>query len=328
MKEFEQFQSILAASSNVVLSTHINPDADGIGCELALGSFLRSKGKHVSIVNHNSTPDNLSFMDSDRLVLTFDPAKHASLFKSADLLCVLDTNHPERLASVAPSVLESKAKKVCIDHHLEPGAFADLYILDESSTATGEIIYRLLSFLDPKALTSEIAGHLYAAIMTDTGSFRYPKTDPEIHRIIADLIEVGADPTAIYQNIYDQNTPERLRLLGMALSTLKTEYDGKVAYMTLTKKMFDETGTSEADTDAFVPYTLSVEGACIGLLFTELEGGVVKVSFRAKGNIWINHLAREFGGNGHQHAAGARIHNALLPDVVRSVLERAKKHIP
>lgn len=326
-KEFEQFRSILETSSNVILTTHINPDADGIGCELALASYLTSKGKTVTIANHSETPDNLQFLDSHRQVLHFDPAKHSNLFKSVDLICVLDTNHPDRLANVKPFVLESKAMKVCIDHHLEPGTFADLYMLDEGSTATGEILYNLITFLDAKAITSEIAEYLYAAIMTDTGSFRYPKTDPDIHRIIAHLIEAGADPTIIYQKIYDQNTPQRLRLLGMTLATLKTECSGKVVYMTIDGQMFAETGTSEADTDAFVPYALSVEGAQVGLLFTELEDNVTKISFRSKGNIWINKLAREFGGNGHQHAAGARVHNADLPDVVHSVLEKAKHYV-
>lgn len=305
----------------------MNPDADGIGCELALASYLTSQGKRVSIVNHSDTPDNLRFLDPRQQILHFDPVKHTSLFKAVDLICVLDTNHPDRLASVKPFVLESKAKKVCIDHHLEPGAFADLYILDEASTATGEIIYKLVTFLDAKAVTSDVAEYLYAAIMTDTGSFRYPKTDPDIHRIIAQLIEAGADPASIYQNIYDQNTPGRLRLLGLVLATLKTADAGKVVYMTITRQMFEETGTSEADTDAFVPYALSVEGAQIGLLLTELENDVIKISFRAKGNIWINKLAQEFGGNGHQHAAGARVHNAKLVDVVQDVLEKAKLYI-
>jgi bifunctional oligoribonuclease and PAP phosphatase NrnA len=326
-KEFEQFRSILATSKNVILTTHLNPDADGIGCELALASYLRSAGKQVSILNHSETPDNIRFLDVNQQVRHFDSAKHSGLFKSVDLICVLDTNHPDRIADLKPYILESKAKKVCIDHHLEPDSFADLYILDEASTATGEIIFKLITFLDPKAVTNEVADCLYSAIMTDTGSFRYPKTDPEIHRIIAKLIEAGADPTAIYQNIYDENTPQRLRLLGSVLSTLKTAESGKVVYMTITRQMFTETGTSEMDTDAFVPYALSIQGAQIGLLFTELENDVIKISFRSKRNIWINKLAREFGGNGHQHAAGARVHNANLHDVMRSVLEKAQKYI-
>jgi phosphoesterase RecJ-like protein len=327
IKEFEQFKTFLDSAGKIVLTTHINPDADGIGCEMALASYLRSKGKHVSIINHSETPDNLRFLDPARTILQFDEARHSASIKDADLICVLDINHPDRLASMKSCVLESEGKKVCIDHHLEPAPFADLYILDEPSTATGEIIYKLISYLDGNTLTKDIAEHLYAAIMTDTGSFRYPKTDPDIHRIIAHLIESGADPTIIYQRIYDQNTPNRIRLLGLALAGLKTACSEKVAYICVTRNMFKETGTTEADTDAFVPYTLSVEGTQIGLMFTELENNVVKISFRSKGDIWINKLAQEFGGNGHQNAAGARVHNADLSQVTNNVLDRAQHYV-
>ncbi len=327
MKEYDQFQSVLAKSSNVVLSTHINPDADGIGSELAVCLFLESKGKRVTILNHSETPDNLLFLDPDRRVLQFDPAKHARIIQGADLIIILDTNHPDRLESLKPYVLESKAPKVCIDHHLEPANFADLYILDEPSTATGEIVYKLLAFSDKAAITPHVATLLYAAIMTDTGSFRYPKTDAEMHRIIAHLIENGADPVAIYQSLYEQGPPGRVRLLGQTLATLQMAHGDKVAYFTITRRMFQDTGTSEADADAFVPYTLTIRGVQIGLMFTELPEDVVKVSFRAKGDIWVNKLAREFGGNGHQHAAGARVHNAHVNDVIGRVVERAKKYI-
>ena len=326
-KEFEQFKSILKDVRSAVLTTHINPDADGIGSELALASFLKGSGKRVSILNHSETPDNLLFLDHQREVLRFDPQAHSRLIADADLVCVLDTNHPDRLASLKPHLLESKARKVCIDHHLEPAQFADLYILDEASTATGEILYKLIAFLDERAIEERIATCLYAAIMTDTGSFRYPKTDAEMHRIIARLIECGADPVAIYQNLYEQGTAGRVRLLGLCLATLKTAQEGRDAYITITRSMFAETGTSEADADAFVPYTLSIEGAQIGLLITELADDVVKVSFRSKGNIWINKLAQEFGGNGHQHAAGARIPKGKLAEVIRLVLERAQKYV-
>ncbi len=326
-KEFEQFRTIVDNCRRVVLSTHINPDADGIGSELALGTYLKGIGKQVAILNHSKTPENLLFLDPLREVLHFNAAKHSSIVKDAELICVIDTNHLDRLADLKPLVTESKSRKICIDHHLEPGAFADLYILDEESTATGEIIFKLITYLDPNAVTREVASHLYAAIMTDTGSFRYPKTDAEMHRIIADLIDYGADPTEIYQSLYEQGPAGRVQLLGMALAGLRLAHQDKVAYMILTRTMFKETDTTEADADAFVPYTLTIQGVQIGLLFTELPNDVIKVSFRAKGDIWVNKLAQQFGGNGHQHAAGVRIHNADLDDVIRQVLAKAEDYI-
>ena len=167
---------------------------------------------------------------------------------------------------------------------------------------------------------------LYAAIMTDTGSFRYEKTDSEIHTIVAHLLQAGADPAAIYEQVYEHTSAKRLRLLGMALAGLQTLYDGKLAYIVLTHEMFEITGTTEEDTDAFVPYTLTIAGVHIGLMFSELDG-IIKVNFRSKGDIAINELAKEFGGNGHKNAAGARISNTALDETVSLVLKHAGKYI-
>jgi phosphoesterase RecJ-like protein len=162
--------------------------------------------------------------------------------------------------------------------------------------------------------------------MTDTGSFRYQKTDSEVHTIVAHLLQAGADPVAIYEQVYECTSAKRLRLLGMTLANLQTKYNGKVAYITLTREMFEATGTTEEDTDAFVPYTLTIDGVQIGLMFSEMNN-IVKVNFRSKGEIAVNELAKEFGGNGHKNAAGARISNVRLDEIVSLVLKRAGKYV-
>lgn len=325
-KEFEACRNIIEKHQRFILTTHINPDADGIGSELALSNFLKSKGKETFIFNHSATPPNCGFLDPQRQIIQFDSSKHADYILNADVIFVLDANHPDRLQSLKPYLLQSKAKKVCIDHHLDKADFADLYIIDEPSAATGEILYHLLFFLDKNAINKEIATSLYTAIMTDTGSFRFPKTDPELHEITADLIARGADPVETYQQIYEQGTANRLQLLGKVLAELKLAHNNKVAFVVVTQQMFSETHTSEADTDNFITYTLTIQGIQIGLMFTETAEGI-KVSFRSKGDIPINELAREFGGNGHKNAAGARIEQTSLSEVLPSVLERSQRYI-
>jgi phosphoesterase RecJ-like protein len=324
--QYETFRTIIESHSRFVLTTHVNPDGDGLGSEIALAVFLEKQGKQATILNYSPTPNNYLFLEDLHPVLWFDAAQHASIIENAEVILVVDTNHPDRLMSMKPSIESSNAVKVCIDHHLDPGEFADLYILDESSTAAGEIIYRLISFLTGRVLERGIAVALYTAIMTDTGSFRYPKTDPEVHKIIAHLIQAGADPVAIHDLVYEQNPVNRIHLLGMALANLQLTSDGRVAYIVLTKDMFKMTETHEVDTDAFVPYTLNIRGVQIGLLFSELDGAV-KINFRSKGDIWINELAKEFGGNGHKNAAGARLPNAKLKDVVPQVLDHAAAYL-
>ena len=324
--QFETFRTIVESHTRFVLTTHINPDGDGLGTEVALAIYLQKQGKQATIINYSATPENYLFLTQFYPILQFDPSQHSQIIENAEVIIVLDTNHPDRLVTMKPLLLSSHAVKICIDHHLEPGEFADLYILDESSTATGEIIYRLLSYLTGRSIDRETAVALYTAIMTDTGSFRYPKTDSETHKIIAQLVQMGADPVAIYEHVYERGSINRIHLLGLALANMQTTHNGKLAYIVITHEMFDSTSTSEIDTETFVPYTLSIDGVQIGLMFSEING-IVKINFRSKGDIWINELAKEFGGNGHKNAAGARIPNAKLNEIVAQVLEHAGLYI-
>ncbi len=322
---FEKLRLIIESHKRFVLTSHVNPDGDGLGSEVALAHYLESKGKQVSILNCSATPENYLFLHKLHPIFQFDPPRHEDIVENAEVIILLDANDPDRLAAMTPFIMKSHAMKVCIDHHPEPGEFADLYLLDEQSPATGEIIYNFISMAGG-TIDRVTATALYTAIMTDTGSFRYQKTDSEVHTIVAHLLQAGADPIVIYEQVYERTSAKRMRLLGMALANMQTMYDGKLAYIVLTSKMFEATGTSEADTDAFVPYTLTIDGVQIGLMFSEMDN-IVKVSFRSKGDIAINELAKEFGGNGHKNAAGARISNAKLDDVMHQALKSAGKFV-
>jgi phosphoesterase RecJ-like protein len=323
--QFEGLKTIIDSHKRFILTSHVNPDGDGLGSEVALAHYLESQGKQVSILNCSATPENYLFLHQIHPILQFDPTLHKDIIENAEVIILLDANHPDRLAAMTPFIMKSHAVKVCIDHHPEPGEFADIYLLDDQSPATGEIIYNFISVAGG-TIDRITATALYTAIMTDTGSFRYQKTDSEVHTIIAHLLQAGADPAAIYEQVYEHTSAKRLRLLGMALANLKTLYDGKLAYIVLTHEMFKTTGTTEAETDAFVPYTLTIDGVQIGLMFSELDG-MIKVNFRSKGDIAINELAKEFGGNGHKNAAGARISNARLDEIVLLVLKSAAKYV-
>jgi bifunctional oligoribonuclease and PAP phosphatase NrnA len=309
-----------------LLTTHVNPDGDGLGSELALASFLIGQGKQVRIVNHSATPDVYLFLDPLRQIERFDEAIHPAVIRGADVIVVLDTNHPDRLRSLQEHVLASRATKICIDHHLDPAPFAAHYLLDDDATSTGEIVYRLLVRLGGPSLSPVIAGSLYCAIMTDTGSFRYPRVDPEIHRIAAHLLECGADPVDIYHQVHQQWAPGRFQLLGMMLEGLETAYDGRLVYVTITREMLRRTGTREEDTDNFTVYPMSVRGAQAGFLFLELDDGL-KISFRSRGDIAINELAKEFGGNGHRNAAGTRLHGSGLQETIARVVKATARYL-
>ncbi|HUL45240.1 MAG TPA: bifunctional oligoribonuclease/PAP phosphatase NrnA [Bacteroidota bacterium] len=323
---FQEIIGLIRHHQHFVLTSHVNPDGDSLGSEIALAAALRQLGKEAFILNHNSTPGNYRWLDPAGTIATFVPESHQNLILNAEVLFILDTNHPDRLRSLGPFVQQSKAVKIVIDHHLEPSDFGQHYLIDEDSTSTGELLYKLIRLIPEVTLTEEIATALYTAIMTDTGSFRFPRTDAETHRIAAHLLECGADPTRVFVNVYEQWSPNRMRLLGEVLDSMKTAYDGQLAYVVCTQKMFHETDTTEVETDNFTTYPMSITGVVIGILFNELKNGV-KISFRSKGNIPVNQLAKEFGGNGHLNAAGARLFDVSLDDVVKDVTLRAEKYL-
>ncbi|MBI5215728.1 MAG: bifunctional oligoribonuclease/PAP phosphatase NrnA [Ignavibacteriae bacterium] len=324
--DFTQLKSIVEQNNTFVLTTHVNPDGDGLGSELALARALRKRGKHATIINHSETPEQYVWLDEQNEILKFTPERDTEKILQADVILVVDTNHPERLRSMKEAVLSSKATKVIIDHHLDADSFAQHFVINADATSTGEIVYQFLMSFDKSMLDKKTARYLYTAIMTDTGSFRFPRTDAETHHIAAHLLDCGADPTELFSNVYEQWSVGRMRLLGEMLDSMKLACDGKVAYVVCTRKMFEQTGTSEVETDNFTTYPMSVRGVLVGMLFNEMPNGV-KISFRSKGTIPINKLANEFGGGGHLNAAGARVHDVSLEESIRRVLEAVSKYI-
>lgn len=322
----EAILRIFRSHHSFVLTTHVNPDGDGLGSELALAEWLLARGKQVRILNTSPTPDIYLFLDPHRRITQFDEKADGAFVAAADVIVVLDTNHLERLRSMQSHVAHSKAVKVCIDHHLDPGLFTEHLLLDQEATSTGEMVYHLLVALyAPAQLPPAVAAALYCAIMTDTGSFRYPRVVAQTHRIIAHLLECGADPVAIYSGVYEQWSAGRIQLLGATLSGLRTEYDGLLAHVSITQEILRRTGTKEEDTDNFTVYPMSIRGVKAGILFLELTDGL-KISFRSKGDLPINELAKEFGGNGHKNAAGARIHGRGMEEVRTHVIAAASKY--
>lgn len=327
MINFDELKNIVYNNNSFLLTTHVNPDADAIGSEIALNYVLKELGKKVYIVNYSETPYNLTFLDPENVIEKFDPEKHSSLFNEVDVLAALDFNRSDRVIKMQSFFNGSAKYKICIDHHQDPEAFVDSFFTGIEYAATGHILYNFIDQTKIVKLNRNIAIALYAAIMTDTGSFRYDRTTPEIHHLTAKLLENGADPTDIANKIYDESKFGKIKLLGMALSTISLYgNENKIAYMVITKEVIDQTGALENDTDGFVNMCLSIENVVMGLLFLELNDGF-KVSFRSKGDIPVHKLAGEFGGGGHLNASGARIRDKKMSDMLPVILESAEKHL-
>lgn len=324
--QFQTLKRIIETKKTFVITTHVNPDGDAIGCEVALARFLADKNKIVTILNQSETPDNLKFLEEIFPIQRYEAEKHNNLILTTDCFIVLDTNSPLRFSVMNDSLQNSKAYKICIDHHLEQEPFADEYIIDTEAPATGELLYKILAFIDKQGITLPVARGLYAGIMTDTGSFRFPKTDAETHEIAADLLRCGVDPSEMFQHIYENGPLKNLQLLGKALNSITLHHKGKVAVMLLPRQFFHETQTKESDVDNLTQYVLSIGGVIVGIVVTELNDGI-KISFRSKGDIYINKLAKQYNGGGHKNAAGARVKGVPLDAVVSDVLEKVKSFI-
>ncbi len=321
------FRQLVDGNKKFVLTTHVNPDGDGLGSELALNRFLKKVGKESVILNHSETPSSHVFLDYDNEIKKFDQEKDAKLILDADVLIVLDMNNSARLRSLEKYFLKSKAKKVVIDHHLDAQDFVDYMLIDLDSPATAEIVYRFLAGYDPSLIDKGIAEAIYAGIMTDTGSFRFPRTDADLHRITAHLLELGVDPNYVYNNLFEQNSLGRTRLLGEVLASVQLAYEGRVSYFSITLEQLKRNRIMPDETDSFVNQAGAIAGVVVTIFFMELPDGV-KISFRSKGEIPVNELAKLYGGGGHKNAAGARVFKVQLNEMVQKVLKDVEKILP
>jgi phosphoesterase RecJ-like protein len=330
MIDFKKLAEIIISNQSFLITTHVNPDADAIGSEIALSKVISLLGKKYKIINHSQTPYNLQFLDTDRVIEKFDTVLHQSFFESSDVLVALDFNRADRTVSMQKAFSESRKIKICIDHHQDPEDFVDFYFIDPEYSATGHILYDFIKSTNIVKINSDIAAPLYAAIMTDTGSFRFERTNANLHRIIAELLDTGVNPTEIYNQLYDESKLSKIKLLGRCLSSLKLIAGNKIGYTIITQNDFNEFGALEGDTENFVNFILSIEGVELGMLFIELKNGF-KVSFRSKRNLPVNKLAGKFGGGGHLKASGARFRDVemftLIPKILKDAEEFYYNHI-
>ncbi len=314
-----------------LITTHVNPDGDGLGSELALHRFLWERGKQTVILNASQTPLFYGFLDPDGLIQSYQSGE--PLPGEVDLLVALDYGKWERLGPMTQTASKSGLPVLCIDHHPSEGgeSFGDPQVINQHACATGEIIYDLLKSYEgsspPPPLSLPVAEALYAAIMTDTGSFRFSNTNGRTHRIAAELLDLGVKPQTTYSNIYESTHPARLRLLGLTLSGLKLSADGRIGWIAVTQEMLKSAEARPEDTEDFVDFPRSLDGVQVSVLFIELPTGIIRTSLRSKGLIRVNRIAMSLGGGGHPFAAGIRVQGPLeeaVPRVLRPLEEAVR----
>lgn len=316
MNNIDQIKKLLSEPRKVAITTHQKPDADAMGSSLALKQYLEKKGHTVDVTVPTDYASFLNWMNGNNDVRIYTNENHTEVektFNDADIIFTLDFNALSRINELGEIVRNSSAKKVLIDHHQQPEGFEDISYWDDKRAATAELIFELINDLGDKHLIdAQIGECIYAGIMTDTGSFRFPSTSKRVHEIIGDLIEAGVDNAKVHRLIYDTGSEDKLRFTGYAISEkLVVKREFKTAYISITEDELKRFNSKTGDTEGLVNYALSIDGIVFAALFTD-RGGIVKISFRSIGKFNVNFFAREhFSGGGHNNAAGGATYISL-----------------
>lgn len=310
--------STIRGGHRFLVASHGNPDGDALASTLALANALLEMGKEVVAYNKDGMSAELAFLPGATMVV--DTLAEGEEF---DAGFILDSGELRR----AGSHLKQYCKTlVNIDHHPHSEQFGGIHFVDETACATGALIYRILEAAGhPVSLA--VATCIYTAILTDTGSFRYSNADPEAFNIAAKLVGLGVSPWEVSANIYENRPEQQLRLLTAALDTLTLSDCGRLGALSVTERMFAETGTGPEHTDGLINYPRSIRGVEVALLFRQTTGDCFKVGFRSKGKVNVGELARQLGGGGHHNAAGATI-NGELAEVQETVFTHLQSLLP
>lgn len=314
--DWQPLIEILEQNHRFVLSSHVRPDADAVGSELGMAAILESMGKSVRIVNPSALPANIGFLDPTQRVLKINEGITPEEILDTDVHMILDTSAWVQLVDVGKVFRKSTAVKAVIDHHVSADRLGAIEFKDTKAEATGTLVYRLARELGVD-LPPSAATALFTAIATDTGWFRFPATTSETYAIAGDLIDRGADQSAIYRELYERRSYARMKLAGRVLGNMQLECDGRLAYVVVSGADLAETGAVQADTEDLVNECLKIDGTIAAFIAIEQANKRVKVSFRSRSVLDIAAVAEQFGGGGHKQAAGTQMGGPLDKAVQR-----------
>jgi phosphoesterase RecJ-like protein len=327
---FAEFKKLITKTTTISIITHVNPDGDAMGSSLGLYHYLKNKGKSVKVIVPNMFPDFLAWMPASKQAMVFEGNESAvkKQLNKSDLVFILDFNNYTRIDKLGELIRDTSAKKVLIDHHQKPDTVFDYYFHDVQASSTCELVYDFICGIDPEnTIDKKTANCLYTGIMTDTGSFRFRGTNEKTFTVAAALIKAGAQNALIYNNVYDDYTENRLKLLGYCLHeklVFVPEY--KVAYIALSEAELKQFNFKKGDTEGIVNYALSVGGIDFSAFFSDKDGAI-RISFRSK-KFDVNAFARaHFSGGGHINAAGAKS-TLSLEDTVKKFIELLSHYKP
>ena len=311
---FAEIGRVFREYKKFAVLSHVRPDGDALGSQLALGLSLKQLGKDIRIWNEDGMLEKYSFLPCAELLTKPPPAA-----EDFDVVIALDTAIQNRLGTSLESIRSTKLW-INIDHHPSNPRYGDLVYIDANAPATGQILFELIKSQE-LPIDIQIAENLYVAISTDTGSFQYPNTSARTFEIAAELVRAGVEVGGVSQQLYENYPRRRIELLRELLRTLRFEAGGRIASFTLSLKTAAELGVLPEDNEGLIDHVRAIRGVIVAIFFEELPDGKVRVSMRSKSNkIDVCAICQKFGGGGHTLAAGARI-RGTLSEVEQRVLE-------
>ena len=321
--ELSEIVAILREARKVVLTTHVNADADGAGSQAAVAAWLESIGVQVAIVNPSPFPDPLRFLlHREGLDLDHSSEEGRAAIAAADLCLVLDTSEANRIAPL--DTMFDPERTIIVDHHpAGPSVVGRGGVQDPSAAAAGELVYDMISLSGDAWPTASTIG-AYVAIVSDTGSFRFSNTTARCHAVAAEMLQRGVDPEDIFQRLFAVAPPRRIHLLREALARLHHEPETGLSWIVIPRKIIDDLKATHEDYEGLIDHARSIEGTRLAILFREVDAGNTKISFRSSGPTDVNRIARQFGGGGHVKASGAAV-ELPIADAVTDVLAVARQ---
>ncbi|NOZ74367.1 MAG: bifunctional oligoribonuclease/PAP phosphatase NrnA [FCB group bacterium] len=329
MLDWQHIKTIIDGADRILLTTHENPDGDGLGTATAMGSYLESiQKKDFKIIIPSDLPFEYSFLNQQQQIRRYNPNEDLPWLEFVDLVIIFDVGDFIRLRQLGKDIQSRGIPTMNIDHHPHPEDNPFTYnVVDTGAAATGEMIHEFFISTGITSLTLSMATGIYTAIMTDTGSFRYTNTTAKSHLAAIACMEAGVDTSRIYQQVYENNSRQRVTLLGHILSSLRYELDGEVAWFTIDSDLLKKAGAGPEDVDGFTDYVRSVRGVEVAIMFFGKPDGTCRINFRSKGRYTINQIAKSFGGGGHAFAAGAVV-DTPLRETVTNVLKYVSENLP
>ena len=327
--EIDKIKRFLSEKRKIVIIPHKNPDGDAIGSSTALKYYLDNFNHIVDIVSPNQFPEFLKWMDPYNVIKIFDEdEKYAQKIIDAELIFTLDFNNLVRIANMKEHVEKSNAQIIMINHHEEPSDYADFMYSEPNMSSTCEMIYHFIDKIgDSNKIDKNISRSLYAGIMTDTGSFKFPSTTELTHQVISNLLKTGISHSEIHNHIYDNNKFERVQLLSFALSKIKIIENLNTCYISLSQKELNKFNYEKGDTEGIVNYGLSIKNIKFAVIFMENSNdNVIRSSLRSRSDFDVNQFSKNiFGGGGHKNAAGA-ISKKSLDNTINYFLDSIKNY--